>query len=106
MRMIQSRRKSRFLFLRSRYAYFQPRSTVSLAGFQSLERAPKAPRAAFMICFFRFRRGTFDTARGMVRLLNQLASSRRLMRFRSPLVAMSPARRSERFRLEVFFVRM
>src|ERR1041384_6398237 len=65
MRMIQRRRKSRFLFLRSRYAYFQPRSTVSFAGFQSLLRAPKAPRAAFMICFFRFRRGTFDTARGI-----------------------------------------
>src|SRR3982751_5660455 len=65
MRMIQRRRKSRFLFLRSRYAYFQPRSTVSFAGFHSLLRAPKAPRAAFMICFFRFRRGTFDTARGI-----------------------------------------
>ena len=31
MRMIHSLRKSRFLFLRSRYAYFQPRSTVSFA---------------------------------------------------------------------------
>src|SRR5687767_5481752 len=66
MRVIQSRRKSRFLFLRSRYAYFQPRSTFSFAAFQSLLRAPNAPRAAFMICFFRLRRGTFDLARGMV----------------------------------------
>src|SRR4051812_39187028 len=65
IRVIHKRRKSRFLFLRSRYAYFQPRSTVSFAGFHSLLRAPKAPRAAFMICFFRFRRGTFDTARGI-----------------------------------------
>src|SRR5687768_8474445 len=66
MRVIQRRRKSRFLFLRSRYAYLQPRSTVSLAAFHSLLRPPYAPRAAFMICFFRFRRGTFDLARGMV----------------------------------------
>src|SRR3954447_17050896 len=65
MRVIQRRRKSRFLFLRSRYAYFQPRSTVSFAGRHNLLRAPKAPRAAFMICFFRFKRGTFDTARGI-----------------------------------------
>src|SRR5215217_3096078 len=65
IRVIHRRRKSRFLFLRSRYAYFQPRSTVSFAGRHSLLRAPKAPRAAFMICFFRFRRGTFDTARGI-----------------------------------------
>src|SRR5213078_1040765 len=65
MRWIQRRRNSRFLFLRSRYAYFHPRSTVSLAGPHNLLRAPNAPRAAFMICFFRFRRGTFDTARGM-----------------------------------------
>src|SRR5437763_17107122 len=65
MRVIQRRRKSRFLFLRSRYAYFQPRSTVSFAGFHSLLRAPNAPRAAFMICFFRLSRGTFDTARGI-----------------------------------------
>src|SRR6266850_3391074 len=66
MRVIQRRRKSRFLFLRSRYAYFQPRSTFSFAAFHSLLRPPNAPRAAFMICFFRFRRGTFDRARGMV----------------------------------------
>src|SRR5437867_956027 len=66
MRVIHRRRKSRFLFLRSRYAYFQPRSTFSLAAFHNLLRAPKAPRAAFMICFLRFRRGTFDLARGMV----------------------------------------
>src|SRR5215213_10675452 len=65
MRVIQRRRKSRFLALRSRYAYFQPRSTFSLAAFHSLLRAPKPPRAAFMICFFRFRRGTFDLARGI-----------------------------------------
>src|SRR5919112_803148 len=57
--MIQSLRKSRFLFLRSRYAYFQPRSTVSLAGRHSLLRAPKAPRAAFMICFFRLTQAAF-----------------------------------------------
>src|SRR5437764_4674482 len=69
MRVIHRRRNSRFFALRSRYAYFQPRSTFSFAAFQSLLRAPKPPRAAFMICFFRFRRGTFDTARGIVRLL-------------------------------------
>src|SRR5204863_1234141 len=66
MRVIQSRRKSRFFALRSRYAYFQPRSTFSFAAFHNLLRPPNAPRAAFMICFFRFRRGTFDRARGMV----------------------------------------
>src|SRR3954469_4902463 len=66
MRTIQRRRKSRFLFLRSRYAYFQPRSTFSFAAFHSLERAPKAPLACLRICFLRLRRGTFDTARGMV----------------------------------------
>src|SRR5690349_8292447 len=66
IRVIHSLRKSRFLFLRSRYAYFHPRSTLSFAGRHSLLRAPNAPRAAFMICFFRFRRGTLDTARGMV----------------------------------------
>src|SRR5665213_3936409 len=71
MRMIHNLRKSRFLFLRSRYAYFHPRSTVSLAGRQSLLRAPKAPRAAFMTCFFRFKRGTFDTARGIGVSLSQ-----------------------------------
>src|SRR5678815_3667763 len=65
MRTIQRRRKSRFLFLRSRYAYFHPRSTFSFAAFHSLERAPKAPLACLRICFFRLRRGTFDTARGM-----------------------------------------
>ena len=32
-------------------------------------RRPITPRAAFMTCFFRFRRGTFDTARGIVGLL-------------------------------------
>src|SRR6185437_10270163 len=53
MRVIHSRRKSRFLFLRSRYAYFHPRSTVSFAGRHSLLRAPKAPRAAFITSFFR-----------------------------------------------------
>src|SRR5262249_37816536 len=46
-------------------AYFQPRSTFSFAAFQSLERAPNAPRAAFMIPFLRFRRTTFDLTRGM-----------------------------------------
>src|SRR5919199_873200 len=66
MRVIQRRRKSRFLFLRSRYAYFQPRSTFSLAAFQSLLRPPYAPRAAFMIFFLRLRRTTFDLTRGMV----------------------------------------
>src|SRR6185503_10832908 len=65
MRTIQRRRKSRFLFLRSRYAYFQPRSTFSFAAFHSLLRAPNPPRAAFITCFFRLRRGTFDTARGI-----------------------------------------
>src|ERR1043166_3926840 len=104
MRRIQRRRKSRFLFLRSRYAYFQPRSTVSLAGPQSLLRAPKAPRAAFMICFLRLRRGTFDTARGMS--LSPYACNRRFMRFTSPDVAISPGWRRRRFRLDDFFVRM
>src|SRR6266550_4578703 len=68
MRVIQRRRNSRFFALRSRYAYFQPRSTFSFAAFHSLLRPPNAPRAAFMICFFRFRRGTFDRARGIVSL--------------------------------------
>src|SRR3954468_20182433 len=104
MRMIQRRRKSRFLFLRSRYAYFQPRSTVSFAGFQSLLRAPKAPRAAFMICFLRLRRGTLLTARGMG--LSPYATSKRLTRLVSPVVATMPAWRRRRFRLDVFFVRM
>src|SRR6266480_7659767 len=65
MRMIHSLRKSRFLFLRSRYAYFQPRSTFSFAAFHSLLRAPKAPRAAFITCFLRFKRATFDLTRGI-----------------------------------------
>src|ERR1700687_3315552 len=69
MRTIQSFRKSRFLFLRSRYAYFQPRSTVSLAAFHSLLRAPNAPRAAFITCFLRFKRATFDLTRGIYLLL-------------------------------------
>src|SRR3954470_5785342 len=105
MRTIHRRRKSRFLFLRSRYAYFQPRSTFSFAAFHSLERAPKAPLACLRICFFRLRRGTFDTARGMVGSY-YAAWIRRLIRFCSPFVAMSPARRRLRFRLEVFLVRM
>src|SRR5688572_33129572 len=65
MRTIHSFRKSRFLFLRSRYAYFQPRSTFSFAAFHSLLRAPNAPRAAFITCFLRFRRATFDLTRGI-----------------------------------------
>src|SRR3972149_5079110 len=105
MRVIHSRRKSRFLFLRSRYAYFQPRSTFSLAAFHSLLRAPNAPFAAFMICFFRFRRGTFDLARGMGPFL-RYACSRRLMFFASPRTEMIAPRRSRRFRLDVFLVRM
>src|SRR5215216_1898513 len=105
MRTIQSRRKSRFLFLRSRYAYFQPRSTFSLAAFHSLERAPKAPLACLRICFFRLRRGTFDTARGIVGSY-YAAWMRRLIRFCSPFVAISPARRRFRFRFEDFLVRM
>src|SRR5215210_5116075 len=68
MRTIQSFLKSRFLFLRSRYAYFHPRSTFSFAAFQSLLRAPNAPRAAFITCFLRFRRATFDLTRGMAGL--------------------------------------
>src|SRR5688572_21630036 len=104
MRVIQRRRKSRFLFLRSRYAYFQPRSTFSFAAFHSLLRAPNAPRAAFMMRFFRFRRGTFDLARGMVP--PPYACRRRLMTLASPRVAMSAERRRRRFRLDVFFVRM
>src|SRR5687768_3716734 len=105
MRVIQRRRKSRFLFLRSRYAYLQPRSTVSLAAFQSLLRPPYAPRAAFMICFFRFRRGTFDRARGMC-VSSCYAWSSRFMRFTSPRVAINALRRRLRFRLDVFLVRM
>src|SRR6266498_1873733 len=65
MRTIHSLRKSRFLFFRSRYAYFQPRSTFSFAAFHNLLRAPNAPRAAFMTCFLRFRRTTFDLTRGI-----------------------------------------
>src|SRR4029078_13273197 len=65
MRTIHRRRKSRFLFFRSRYAYFQPRSTFSFAAFQSLLRAPKAPRAAFITCFFRLRRTTCALTRGI-----------------------------------------
>src|SRR6185295_17426405 len=105
MRVIQRRRKSRFLFLRSRYAYFQPRSTFSFAAFHSLLRAPNAPRAAFMICFFRLRRGTPDLARGIVYFL-LYACSRRLRRFTSPRRAINPLRRRRRFRLDVFLVRM
>src|SRR5688500_2479994 len=104
MRITHSRRKSRFLFFRSRYAYFQPRSTFSFAAFHSLLRAPNAPRAAFMICFLRFRRATFDLTRGMVRL--PYAWSRRLMFFASPGVLIVVARRSRRFRFDVFLVRM
>src|SRR5687768_3986874 len=105
MRTIQRRRKSRFLFLRSRYAYFHPRSTFSFAAFHSLERAPKAPRACLRIAFLRLRRGTFDTARGMIGSC-YAAWMRRLIRFFSPFVAISPARRRFRFRLDVFLVRM
>src|SRR5688572_19224691 len=104
MRTIQSFRKSRFLFLRSRYAYFQPRSTFSFAAFHSLLRAPKAPRAAFITCFLRFRRTTFDLTRGMVVLL--YACRRRLMFFVSPGVVITADWRSRRFRLEVFLVRI
>src|SRR5215217_5986036 len=105
MRTIQRRRKSRFLFLRSRYAYFQPRSTFSLAAFHSLERAPNAPLACLRTCFFRLRRGTFDTARGMIGSC-YAAWMRRLIRFCSPFVAIVVARRRFRFRFEVFLVRM
>src|SRR6266550_5631869 len=104
MRTIHNFRKSRFLFLRSRYAYFQPRSTFSFAAFQSLLRAPNAPRAAFITCFLRFKRTTFDLTRGIVCLL--YACRRRLMFFASPRTVIVVDRRSRRFRLEVFFVRM
>ena len=36
-----------------------------LRGSHSLLRAPKAPRAAFMIFFLRFKRTTFDLTRGI-----------------------------------------
>src|SRR5687767_9139425 len=104
MRTIHSLRKSRFLFLRSRYAYFQPRSTFSFAAFHSLLRAPNAPRAAFITCFLRFRRTTFDLTRGIVFLL--YACKRRLMFFSSPRVAIRPDWRRRRLRFDVFFVRM
>src|SRR5215210_4699048 len=104
MRTIQSFLKSRFLFLRSRYAYFHPRSTFSFAAFQSLLRAPKAPRAAFITCFLRFRRTTFDLTRGIVVLL--YACRRRLMFFVSPGTVIVVPWRRRRFRLEVFLVRM
>src|SRR5256885_17092942 len=105
MRVIHRRRNSRFFALRSRYAYFQPRSTFSFAAFHSLLRPPNAPRAAFMICFFRLRRGTFDRARGMVYFL-LYACNRRLILLASPRVAMMALRRKRRFRFDVFFVRM
>src|SRR5687767_7045033 len=104
MRTIHRRRKSRFLFLRSRYAYFQPRSTFSLAAFHSLLRAPNAPRAAFITCFLRLRRTTFDLTRGIC--LSPYACKRRLMFFSSPRVLITPSWRRRRLRLDVFFVRM
>src|SRR5687768_13148315 len=104
MRTIQRRRKSRFLFLRSRYAYFQPRSTFSFAAFHSLLRAPNAPRASFMICFLRLRRTTFDLTRGIVFL--PYACKRRLMFFSSPRTEIVVDRRRLRFRFEDFLVRM
>src|SRR3954464_15980080 len=104
MRMIHSLRKSRFLFLRSRYAYFQPRSTFSLAAFHSLLRAPKAPRAAFITCFLRFRRATFDLTLGIVFLL--YACSRRLMFFVSPGVRIVVPCARRRFLFGDFLVRM
>src|SRR5918992_5706054 len=104
MRMTHRRRKSRFLFLRSRYAYFQPRSTFSFAAFHSLLRPPNAPRAAFITCFLRFRRATFDLTRGMGR--PPYADSRRLMFFASPRVLITSGRRRRRFRFALFFVRM
>src|SRR5215210_6238356 len=104
MRTIHSLRKSRFLFLRSRYAYFHPRSTFSFAAFQSLLRAPNPPRAAFIICFLRLRRTTFDLTRGIV--YSPYACKRRLMFFSSPRVAIRPDCRRRRLRLDVFFVRM
>src|SRR2546430_2762915 len=78
--------------------------SVHFAGCQSLLRPPKAPRAAFMICFLRLRRGTLLTARGMG--LSPYATSKRLTRLVSPVVATMPAWRRRRFRLDVFFVRM
>src|SRR5437762_6647177 len=104
MRMIQSLRKSRFLFLRSRYPYFQPRSTFSFAAFHSLLRAPKAPRAAFITCFLRFRRATFDLTRGICLFL--YAWRRRLMFFTSPGVWIVVPRRRRRFLFGDFLVRM
>src|ERR1700722_6833763 len=103
MRVIQRRRKSRFLFLRSRYAYRHPRSTVSFAAFHSFERPPYAPRAAFMICFLRLRRATFDLTRGIAR---SYAWIRRLMFRASPGVLMVVGRRRFRFRFADFLVRM
>src|SRR5215212_1910397 len=104
IRTIQRRRKSRFLFLRSRYAYFHPRSTFSFAAFQSLLRAPNAPRAAFITCFLRFKRTTFDLTRGIC--LSPYACKRRLMFFSSPRVLIVVYCRRRRLRLEVFLVRM
>src|SRR5687768_2679237 len=104
MRTIHSLRKSRFLFFRSRYAYFHPRSTFSFAAFQSLLRAPNAPRAAFITCFLRLRRTTFDLTRGIVFL--PYSCKRRLMFFSSPRTVIVVDWRRRRFRFEVFFVRM
>src|SRR5215218_8324831 len=104
MRTIHSLRKSRFLFLRSRYAYFHPRSTFSFAAFQSLLRAPNAPRAAFITCFLRFRRTTFDLTRGIVCL--PYACKRRLRFFSSPRTATVVERRRFRLRFEDFLVRI
>src|SRR5258708_892700 len=66
IRVIHNRRKLRFLARRSRYAYAQPRSTVSFAAFHSLLRPPRLPRASFMILFLRFRRVTLLLTRGIV----------------------------------------
>src|SRR2546423_14180461 len=104
MRTIHSLRKSRFLFLRSRYAYFQPRSTFSFAAFHSLLRAPKAPRAAFITCFLRFKRATFDLTCGICLFL--YAWSRRLMFFVSPGVRIIVPFRRWRFLFGDFLVRM
>src|SRR5688500_17650703 len=104
MRTIHSLRKSRFLFLRSRYAYFQPRSTFSFAAFHSLLRAPNAPRAAFITCFLRLRRTTFDLTRGIVFL--PYACKRRLMFFSSSRTLIVVDRRRLRFRFDDFLVRI
>ena len=61
------------------------------------------PLAAFITCYFRLRRTTFDFTRGIDR--SPQATSRRLMRFTSPLVSTIVGRRRSRFFLPDILVK-